>query len=133
MSKKEYRAECEKRWYGVALSDALYNFEQWEEMREYLVDVMRQYRHNTGQVDMSGKYHNPDHSLRGFLWNCQAALQSDHSRLNPFLDFEEHYQKIFLRRGLLIYCGGILDGLKAECATLPGQTTFTFNVHTEET
>lgn len=123
MTKKEYESECDKRWYGVALSDALHNWNQWEEMREYLVEVMRQYRHNSGQVDMSGKYHNPDHSLSGFMWNCQLTFDPTQTHLNPFLDFEEHYQKIFLRRGLLIYCGGILDELKAECATLPGQAT----------
>lgn len=91
--------------------DALANWHKWEEMREYLVDAMKQYRHNSGQVDIGGKYHNPDHSLSGFLWNCQAALQPSKSRLDPFLDFEEHYQKIFLRRGLTIYCGAILDEL----------------------
>jgi hypothetical protein len=42
----------------------------------------------------------------------QAAWQPDRSRLDPLLDFEEHYQKVFLRRGLVIYCELLLDELK---------------------
>ena len=112
--RKSYRAKCEQRWYGIALRDALANWKLWKEMDDYLRTAMREYLRNSGQVDISGKYHNPDHTLTGFLWNCQAALQKSKSSLYPFSDFEEHYQKIFLKRGLLIYCESILRELETE-------------------
>jgi len=112
--KKSYRAKCEQRWYGLALRDALANWKLWKEMDDYLRTAMREYLRNSGQVDATGNYHNPDHTLTGFLWNCQTALQKSKSSLYPFLDFEEHYQKIFLKRGLLIYCESILRELETE-------------------
>ena len=112
MTRDEYNKRCAQRWYGFALREALSDWNTWREMHEYLEEAMRQFLRNSGQVDQNGKYHNPSHSLRGFLWNCQAALQPSRSRLDPFLDFEEHYQKIFLRRGLIIYCEGILNELE---------------------
>lgn len=110
--KTAYIEKCKRRWYGVALKDAFHNWKTWKEMDEYLRDAMQQYIRNTGQVDARGEYHNPDHSLSGFLWNCQEALQKRKSNLYPFIDFEEHYQRFFLRRGLLIYCELILNELE---------------------
>lgn len=112
MTFAQYREKCGERWYGEALRDALHNWHEWEDMRDYLVDAIRQYLRNPFQRDLGDKFYNPDGTLTKFLWHCQEALQPDRSRLNPLLDFEEHYQKIFLKRGLIIYCGDILDGLK---------------------
>ncbi len=130
MSHKEYKAECVKRWHGIALRDALSNYEQWEEMQEYLTEAMRQYLRNPFQQNFleaaqtGEKCFNPSGSLNDFLWNCQAALQPSRSRLDPLLDFEEHYQKIFLRRGLIIYCKGILNEIQSgERNTQPEQET----------
>jgi hypothetical protein len=107
-----YKNKCRERWHGVALNDAISNWSLWKEWREYLVEAMNRFLHNPYQKDLGGKCHNPEGSLYQFLWNCQAAIQPDNRRLDPFLDFEEHYQKIFLRRGLLIYCEDLIDEIK---------------------
>lgn len=112
MTYKEYKKECEERWYGVALHDALTHWKEWEGMRDYLTDAMKQFRRNPFQTDGNGKYYNPDGTLSKFLWNCQEAIDPTHTKLNPFLDFEEHYQKIFLRRGLIIYCKALLEEIE---------------------
>jgi hypothetical protein len=62
--------------------------------------------------DLNGVCHNPDNRLSSFLWQLQAGLQPNHQRLDPLLDFEEHFQKVFLRRGLIIYCTTILDEIE---------------------
>ncbi len=41
------------------------------------------------------------------------CMAPNKSRLDPFLDFCDHYQRVFLRRGLLIYCGMLLRSIEA--------------------
>lgn len=112
MTKKEYISKCRERWYGEALRDAVWNWEDWEGWREYLTEAMRQFLRDPFMTDLGGKRHNPTGYLTEFLWRCQSAVQKNKYSLNPFLDFEEHYQKVFLRRGLIIYCRGLLDEMK---------------------
>jgi hypothetical protein len=114
IDKKKYMEECRQRWYGHALQDALSNWKTWQEMDEYLMEAMKQFQRNPFQKDIAGTYHNHNGTLSGFLYHCQEAIQPDKYRIDPFLDFEEHYQKVFMRRGLLIYCGAILDELEKE-------------------
>jgi hypothetical protein len=42
-------------------------------------------------------------TLTSMVWVMQTAIEPDQSHLHPCLDFEEHFQKIFIRRGLMIY------------------------------
>jgi len=115
MEYKEYKTKCEQRWYGIALHDALHNWKEWQEHKDYLTDAMKQYIHNPFQKDSLGeKYYNPEGTLTKFLWNCQEAIQPSKQRLDPFLDFEEHYQKIFLKRGLIIYCEALIDEIETQ-------------------
>jgi len=109
MTFKEYKEKCASRWDGPALRDAIDNWKTWREMHAYLVGAMKLYVRNPTQQDINGKHHNESGTLRDFLWNCQMALQPDRSRLDPLLDFEERYQKVFLKRGLVIYCEYIGD------------------------
>ena len=108
MTREAYVAECEQRWHGPALRDARSNWQDFEELRDTLLEAMREYKRNPGQKDLSGKYHNPDTTLTSFLWKLQETLQPDKSCLYPLIDFEENYQRCFLRRGLIIYCSGLL-------------------------
>lgn len=72
--------------------------------------------------DVSGKCHNPDGTLTALLWKMQEAWQPDKSCLYPLLDFCEHYQRVFLRRGLVIYCSMLLRLIEANAPgeQLPG-------------
>jgi hypothetical protein len=113
-----YKAQCKQRWHSGCLRDAKVNWHDFEEIRETLVEAMRQFKRNPGQEDLNGKFHNPDYSLTNFLWNLQAAIEPDRSCLHPLLDFEEHHQKCFLRRGLIIYCSQILRESEAGKGTI---------------
>ena len=113
MELKNYKEKCRQRWYGAALFDSIENWKRWEENKEYLIEAMRHFVHNPFQSD-GNKCYNSDGSLYSFLWNCQAAIQPDKRRLDPFLDFEEYYQKVFLRRGLIIYCEGLIEEIESE-------------------
>lgn len=105
-SRETYRTECEKRWDGPALRDARGNWEHWQEHHEALEEAMRKFKRDPMQEDMAGKFHNPTGRLTDFLWILQTAWKE--SGLAPLLDFCEHYQRVHLRRGLLIYCTMIL-------------------------
>lgn len=72
-----------------------------------------QYRRDQWQKDMTGKRHNKSGSLDDYIFMMQSAEQKDSKRLDPFLDFEERHQKVFLRRGLKIYCELIFEELDA--------------------
>lgn len=112
-----YKAECEKRWHGDPLHDALANWKKWQELHDDLLEAMRSYKRNPGMVDMGGKYHNPDATLTSFLWKMQSAWQPNPCRLDPLIDFCDHYQRLFLRRGLLIYCAMLLRCIETTPST----------------
>lgn len=107
-----YISECEARWHGPALRDARSNWTAFEELKPVLTEALLAYHRDTQLEDVTGRLHNPDGTLTSYLWKFQDTLQSDKSCLHPLLDFEEHYQKVFLRRGLLIYCAMILRGFE---------------------
>jgi hypothetical protein len=113
LDRVRYNAECDQRWSGPAGQDARRNWAHFEEMRDDLTRVLRAFRVNPFLKDVAGKAHNPEGTLRDFLWKLQAAWQPDKGCLDPLLDFEEHFQAVFLRRGLVIYCEMILAQLTA--------------------
>ena len=119
----EYARRCRQKWYGMALRDARANWHQWVELHDTLLDAMRLYLRNPGLVDLSGAYHNPSYSRDQFLWSLQENLQPGRGRLDPLLDFEEHFQKVFLRRGLRIYCDLLIEAIEREAAPDPAQLT----------
>ena len=102
-----YCDECRKRWHGPALRDAFSNWSHWQSIRSDLLEAMRQFRRNPCMTDLNGKDH-ADGTLTDYLWTLQSAMQPDQRRIDPLLDFCEHYQKVHLRRGLLIYCTMLL-------------------------
>lgn len=108
MDRTAYFAECVNQWDGDQLQDALGNWETWQELHDDLLGAMRKFRSNPSMRDLSGKYHNPKGTLAALLWSMQEAWQPDNRRLDPLLDFCEHYQRVFLRRGLVIYCTMLL-------------------------
>jgi hypothetical protein len=112
-----YREACAGRWHGEPLRNAFANWHDFEAMRGDLERCLRDFLHNPFTEDFSGTCHNRDGTLTSFLWNLQSAWQPDKSCLRPLLDFCEHYQKIFLRRGLVIYCGMLLDAMREETAS----------------
>jgi hypothetical protein len=113
--RREYQAECQKRWHGDPLLDASGNWRLWQELHSDLRSAMLQFKRNPCMVDLCGETH-ADGTLTDFLWKLQDAWQPDPGRLDPLLDFCEHYQRVFLRRGLLIYCTMLLRAIEAEAA-----------------
>jgi hypothetical protein len=115
-----YRTRCEERWHGPALQDAWANWHAFEEIKPALTEALAAFHRDPFLADPTGKCHNPDGNLTALLWKLQGALNPDPHSLHPLLDFEEHYQKIFLRRGLLIYCELILREMERapECPPL---------------
>lgn len=111
-----YVAECAQRWHGPALADARRNWRDFEELKPALAAWLRSYHLDPFQEHISGVKLNPEGTLTAFLWTLQERLQPNRSCLHPFLDFEERHQKIFLRRGLLIYCAQILRQLAGGAA-----------------
>lgn len=126
--KNHYTAECEKRWGGAALADARRNFRDFEEIQHLLVEPLRSYRRDPFQEDIAGKHHNPDGTLTAFLWKLQSAITPDRSCLYPLLDFEEYFQKVFLRRGLIIYCVMLLRAIEREGSPEPEQSLLAMEV-----
>ena len=120
MIRTRYIQQCRARWGGWALSDALSNWHGFEEIRETLIEAMRIYHLNPFLEDLAGNCHNSDGRLTSFLWQLQEGIQPDKRRLDPLLDFEEHFQKVFLRRGLVIYCTILSEELEEGPAPIPG-------------
>ena len=97
-----YVAECEKRYGGWTLQDALDNWFDFEERREVFGQWCDHFRRDP-QLRVGPKAHNPAGTLTGMVWVMQSALDPDRSCLHPCLDFEEHFQVFFIRRGLMAY------------------------------
>lgn len=117
--RKQYVADCAARWSGPALADAKMNWNHFASLLPVLTEALKEFRRDPFLKDLTGKLHNPDGTLTAMLWNLQANLEPDKSSLYPLLDFEEHFQKIFLKRGLIFYCKQIL----VEIENPPPKTT----------
>lgn len=107
-----YRERCDARWGGMALRNARGNWHTWAEIHDNLESAMRTFARNPQMEDLTGKAHNPAGTLTDFLWKLQSAIEPNQSCLYPLLDFEEHFQRVFLRRGLIVYCTLILEALE---------------------
>ena len=95
--RKDYVIECRKRWSGDCLRDALANRTTWVEHSETIKSVVRMWMADMMVRDLSGRARNPQGSLDAWLWLC--------SRSHPWMvDFEENFQRFFLRRGLRQWC-----------------------------
>lgn len=104
IDRAEYLALCQSRWHGVHLGDARGNFADFEEIHDQLVEALRAFKRDPWQKDIADRCLNPDGTLTAFLWKLQSAITPDRASLWPLLDFEEHFQQVFLRRGLIFYC-----------------------------
>lgn len=120
ISRDRYLELCRRRWSGPALADAQRNWRAWDDLRDTLEPALRRFNRDSFFEDCEGTCHNASGTLSGFLWMLQESLQESASHLHPFLDFEEHHQKVFLRRGLRIYCGLMLDAINAPIPTPQG-------------
>lgn len=118
LDKDTYAQKCRERWDSDPLRNAIANWERWQSLRGNLIEAMQVYLHNPHMIDLAGKEH-ANGTLTDFLWKTQTAWQPDRSRLDPLLDFCNHYQKVFLRRGLLIYCELLLQSLQTPATTEP--------------
>lgn len=119
----EYRNRCVRRWDGPALTDSLRNWRHFKQHHAGLTEALRRFNHDPFQRDSADKCHNPEGTLAGFLWQLQAAWQPDRSQFDPLLDFCDHHQSVHLRRGLLFYCGLVLDQIRTTQPEAPGQFT----------
>lgn len=107
-----YRNECRARWSGFPLGDAMGNWQRFVDRHEILEESMRAFHRDPQLEDAAGKCHNPDGTLTACLWKLARAAEPDAHRLGPFLGFCEHYQKVHLARGLMIYATLILRELE---------------------
>lgn len=112
IDRAEYLVLCKTRWHGVHLGDARANFADFEEIHDQLVEALRSYKRDPWQKDIAERCLNPDGTLTAFLWKLQSSITPDRACLWPLLDFEEHFQQVFLRRGLLFYCQLVLRNLE---------------------
>ena len=97
-----YKAACRVRYGREPLRDALANWADFEERRADFAIWLEHYRRDP-RMTIGVKEHNPGGTLASLVWVMQVALEPDRSCLLPCLDFEEHFQTVFIRRGLLIY------------------------------
>lgn len=107
-----YRERCGWRWSGPALVDAKGNWKTWREIHPDLERALRTFERNPYMEDAGGRSHNPEGTLTAFLWKLQEAWEPDRGTLYPLLGFCERYQRVHLGRGLLIYCGMVLDAIR---------------------
>lgn len=101
-TRETYVKECGVRWGGWALQDALENWDDYEEQRETFRAWCTHYKRDPNMY-VGRKAHNPHGNLTSMVWVMQEAIEPDKSCLHPCLDFEEHFQTAFVRRGLMIY------------------------------
>ena len=109
--RETYRQACRMRWDGEALRDAVGNWKHWKSINQELREAMRQFKRNPCMTDLNGMDH-ANGTLTDYLWKLQSAMQPDPCRLDPLIDFCEHYQKCHLRRGMLIYCTMLLKSFE---------------------
>lgn len=112
--RKVYVERCGWRWDGPAFVDAKGNWKTWREIHPDLERALRTFERNPSMKDASGKHHNPDGTLTAFLWKLQEAWEPNRGKIYPLLGFCEHYQRLHLGRGLLIYCGMVLDAIRCD-------------------
>ncbi len=110
---KVYLEKCRERWSGAQYSDARANWSHFNAMHDDLVASLREFKRNPLLTDLAGQHHNPDGTLTAFLWKLQGARSPNNGSLWPLCDFCDHYQRVFLRRGLIVYCTLILRAIEA--------------------
>lgn len=112
MNREAYKERCRVRWSREAYRDAMHNWCDFQELHATLEKHLREFVENPMLKYGEDKFYNPDGTLSSFLYHLQTVIQPDRSYLSPLLDFEEHYQTVFLRRGLVFYCEQILDDIR---------------------
>ncbi len=95
----------------------------FEELHADIEAIVRVYLHDCWVKDISGKCHNPDGTLSGWLWKCAEA----HSFI---WDFCTHYQTGHLSRGLIAYCKMVIVEIKAAQDPAPGHPEITLDFET---
>lgn len=113
LDKNHYLTECAQRWHGPALADAQRNWIHWQRWRPVLTQHLINFRRDPWLKSEGETCANRDGTLTGYIWELQKIVQPDPARIDPFIDFEDRYQKCFLRRGLVIYCTMILRLLES--------------------
>ncbi|MFA5263230.1 MAG: hypothetical protein WC378_05345 [Opitutaceae bacterium] len=106
--RKEYFDRCRMRHEGICFENAAENWHLFSGLRKYRLEpILRAYKRDSGLQDVTGRFRNPDHTLSSALWAYIDILPG-------CLDFEEHYQKAFLARGLVIYCSLLLESMHTD-------------------
>lgn len=103
--------------YSDRLSEVPYTdaMENWDVMQKYRTNLLcwLQRFHVDRELRVGSKCHNPKATLTGMLW-----LASKSEDMAWLLSFEAKYQAHFLRRGLLDYCGLLLDSMKLSASEI---------------
>ena len=101
-TRANYLESVKARWHGWALIDARENWSDFEELKETFRAWCDHYRRDS-RLCVGEKAHNPEGTLTSMVYVMQTALQPDKACLHPCLDFDNHFQTVFIRRGLLMY------------------------------
>ena len=110
-TRANYIESCKERYHSWTMTDARENWEIFEEHRETFRAWCDHYRRDP-MLFVGAKAHNPLGTLSAMVWVMQVAIEPDRSRLCPCLDFEENFQTVFIRRGLMIYLTLLLKELE---------------------
>lgn len=109
----ENYVECIERRHSnhpSCLRDARRNWYEFERNRELFTRWVRHYQEDP-LLQVNGKSHNPEGTLSGMVWLMQRSVDPTRTQLFPCLDFEEKFQKVFIRRGLICYLSLLLKEL----------------------
>ena len=124
-TRANYKAEIDKRYTSsLTCRDAMANWADFELRSDDFKAWLKRFRKDPCLND-GRKSHNPSGTLSEMVWVMQVGLEPDKSCLLPCLDFEERYQKVFIRRGLTIYLTLLLKDMESEPAEDPRQLVLT--------
>jgi len=114
-TRANYNERIEQRWHGPALGDARRNWHIFVQYRDKFVPWVELFDRDCW-LKVGEKMHNPEGTVRSLAWLLAETIATEEAgekgTLGPLLDFEDHFQKVFLRRGFQIYLELLLEERK---------------------
>ena len=110
-TRKNYDLACEREYASdFALADALENWSEYQARRAEFAAWVAAFKKDCW-LKVGNKCHNPEGTLWSLAWVMQESMDPTKHYLTPCLDFEPRHQKVFVRRGLVIYLKLLLGGM----------------------
>lgn len=111
----EYRTAVDVRWDRDARADARRNRHLFTEHHDALAAWCERY-HRDNWFQVGDKYHNSEGTVKGMLW-----LAAGNHDMRWLIDFCDHHQTCFLRRGAVAYCVLLIKRLEQPAPHDPAQ------------